>query len=96
MTSETEITYRFAPAEDESVTDLSKDHRLAMLACCVASQQSAGFRDWIDIREAKCPDCNAPGFNTGWGVWRFACNAEIHSDGEPCEPCPKPKDQSNG
>lgn len=80
--------YRFAEAEDDQVTDLSADERLALMAVCVASQQSAGFKAYIDIREARCPSCDKAGFNTGWGVWRFVCGAEIHADGEVAEWCP--------
>jgi hypothetical protein len=76
--------------------DLSSDERIACLATCVVSQQSAGFRNVIDIREAHCPDCTASGFNTGWGYWSFACGAEILTDGEPSERCGRTKPSKNG
>lgn len=68
--------------------DLSTDPRLALLAGCVADQQRAGFGNHIDLREARCPDCKEPGFNTGHGFWVFTCGAETLTDGEPCRPCP--------
>jgi hypothetical protein len=64
------------------------DPRLALLAVCVHSQQSAGFKNYIDLREVECPTCEAPGFNTGWGYWRFTCGAETLTCGEPSAPCP--------
>lgn len=70
--------------------DLSSDPRMANLAACIVMQQGAGFRSVVDLREEHCPDCGASGFNTGWGVWRFACGAEIHPDGEPATLCPMP------
>jgi hypothetical protein len=84
--SEAETVYRFAPSSVGD-TNLAQDERIALLAVCVASQQSAGFRDYIDLREAACPNCEAVGFNAGWGYWAFVCGAEILSDGEPCKPC---------
>lgn len=85
MSDETE-TYRFAKAEDGQVT-LETDPRLGLFAVCIAHQQSAGFGNYIDAREFNCPECGAPGFNTGWGVIRYTCGAEYHSDGTPAERC---------
>ncbi|MCP5087904.1 MAG: hypothetical protein GY952_14015 [Rhodobacteraceae bacterium] len=67
--------------------DLSEDPKLALLATCIINQQRAGFKNVVDLREELCPDCNAPGFNTGWGFLRFTCGAEILSCGEEAEPC---------
>lgn len=67
--------------------DLSGDERISLLAGCIANQQRAGFRDAIDIREAHCPHCDAPGFNTGWGFYRFTCGLEVLSDGEESSGC---------
>jgi hypothetical protein len=89
--------YHFAKlAEGDEGIDASSDTRCAILAVCVADQQRAGFKSYIDLRQASCPDCTAPGFNTGWGFWRFACGAEILSDGEPCEPCGDKSESING
>ncbi len=69
--------------------DLSSNPRMALLAVCIKSQQDAGFKHTIDLREGKCSDCNASGFNTGWGVFKFTCGAEILTDGEMTTPCPE-------
>ena len=68
-----------------------KDSRDRVLAICVAMQQSAGFNQVIDTREMKCPLCKAPGFNTGWGYWRFACGAEQMTDGDMSTSCKRGK-----
>lgn len=74
--------------EGDNMTDNASDARLSLMAACVANQQRfAGFKSVIDIREAQCPDCKAPGFNTGMGVWLFTCGAEILSGGTPDVPC---------
>lgn len=78
--------YRYAP-DDEGTSNLAHDPRLSLLAVCIASQQSAGFKEYLDLREAPCSECKAPGFNTGWGFWKHTCGAEILSDGEIGEPC---------
>lgn len=85
-----EVIYRFMKGVD-GAPSLHADARLALMAVCVATQQSAGFGPVIDVREAKCPICRAPGFNTGWGVFRHTCGAEYHNDdeGTTAEPCPK-------
>lgn len=73
-------TYHYMPvsADDEGyVTDLSKDARLSLLAACIADQQRAGFGDLLDMRQAPCPVCKSPGFNTGWGFFLHTCGAEI-------------------
>lgn len=81
-----ETEYRYAPDSDGTV-NLATDLRLSLLAVCVASQQGAGFKNYLDLREAPCPECKAPGFNTGWGYWMHTCGAEILSDGEISEAC---------
>lgn len=88
-TSDDEVSFRFAPSV-EGGPSLHTDERIALLAVCVALQQGAGFRNYIDIREFNCPTCNASGFNTGWGVSRYTCGAEWHHDeeGTCAEPCP--------
>ncbi len=70
------------PAGDQQRLDV-----LAVLAVCIANQQRAGFGAYLDVREVKCADCGASGFNTGWGFWRFSCGLEVMTDGEPSEPC---------
>lgn len=69
--------YQFLKGE----TSLHTDERLALMAVCVATQQSAGFKRTIDIREWSCPSCRSPGFNTGLGYVRFTCGAE-HTVGD--------------
>jgi hypothetical protein len=87
--------FRFAP-DGEGTVNLASDERLALLAVCVAHQQKAGFRAYLDLRQASCPDCGAPGFNTGWGAWMHTCGSEWNGDGEQFEPCshakPEPTD----
>jgi hypothetical protein len=87
--------WRFLRAEpDSGLVNLADDPRLSLLAACVANQCTyAGFgrQGVIDARQSACPDCGAPGFNTGMGVWVFTCGAERLSDGDPAEPCPKAK-----
>ncbi len=87
--------YRFAGLSKDNANagakNLATDPRLALLAVCIASQQSAGFKTYLDLREVPCRDCGASGFNTGWGYWRHECGAEFLSDGEESEPCPTPK-----
>jgi hypothetical protein len=90
MTDDT-IEYKFmvGGTEDGWIANHANDPKLALLACCVASQQTAGFRNVIDLREALCPECKASGFNTGWGVFRYSCGGETHNDDEGtwAEPC---------
>lgn len=74
---------------NEELPSLHTDERFAILATCILSQQSAGFRNVVDLREAKCEDCGASGFNSGWGYWLYACGAEVLTDGELGEPCPR-------
>lgn len=57
-----------------------------LLTECLDAQRKAGFKS-EDRREAKCPDCGAVGFNTGWGYWHFTCSAEILTCGEIDVPC---------
>jgi hypothetical protein len=78
--------FRFA--REDGCENLADDRRLATLAVCIAHQQRAGFKNYLDLRVVKCPRCDADGFNTGFGFWRFSCGAEILSDGTPGEPCP--------
>lgn len=89
--SEMEIKF-MKTQEDDGAKNLADDPRFCTMALCVLSQQDAGLKTKggtpvIDLREAECPDCQSPGYNTGWGHWRFTCGAEILSDGEPSEPC---------
>lgn len=69
MTDEAQ-EYRFFRGE-VGAPNAADDPRIAILACCVADQQRAGFKHRIDLRELRC-SCGASGFNTGWGFWRFA------------------------
>ena len=66
MSERPEVEIRFAALSDEQresgMKDASKDDRLACLAVCVLSQQEAGFGNYIDLREAECPECHEPGF----------------------------------
>lgn len=83
-----ERAFRFA-VDGDSCINLAGDRRIALLAVCVASQQGAGFGDYLDLRQVECPACRAPGFNTGWGAWRFTCGAEVlgGEDVDFTEPC---------
>ena len=45
--------------------------------------------DFVDTRIFECPDCKSPGLNTCWGYVAYVCGAEILSEGEVSEPCPK-------
>lgn len=95
MSDEQEV--KFLRDADADGVNLADDPRIALIAVCVVSQQAAGFRDGdgnavVDLREVKCQECGAPGFNSGWGFWRFRCGAEIMTDGEPAEECPKAED----
>lgn len=89
--NEPEEVWRFMEVhEGDRLVDLSKDPVFACLAVAVATQcTSAGFgkRLVIDIRQARCQNCEAPGFNTGMGFWLHSCGAEILSSGEVCKPC---------
>lgn len=67
--------------------NLVEDEKIKFLATCIVSQQRAGFGDVIDLREGRCPDCKAIGFNTGWGYFAYTCGAEILSDGEEGKQC---------
>lgn len=69
--------------------NLALDGKIALLASCVADQQKAGFGNVLDLRQAECPQCRAPGFNTGWGYWAHTCGAEIIGGEDPqfSEPC---------
>jgi len=92
MALEQDVQFRFAVGgqkddDDSPFVNLADDERLTLLAVCVALQQAAGFKEYLDLRETYCVDCTAPGFNTGWGVWRFTCGAETHTDGELATPC---------
>lgn len=95
--SEQEQSFRFAPiVEANGFTKAPDQDRLDCLAYCIASQQGAGFMDFIDTRTAHCPECGAPGWNTGWGYFRHVCGAEIGGgeDGvflEPCGATPTPE-----
>lgn len=76
--------------------NLADDPKIALLAVCIVSQQSAGYRDKqgnavVDLRQTSCPECSSPGFNTGFGFWRCVCGAELLPEGELSEPCQKKK-----
>jgi hypothetical protein len=81
------IPFRFAT--EEHVPAATDQERLNCLAACIANQQQAGFKDYLDTREIHCETCGASGFNTGWGFFEFACGATLLSDGEGGDPCPK-------
>ena len=83
-------TIRFSRS-GECSKNFADDPVIALLAVCIHSQQAAGFREAIDLRQVECPDCGSEGFNSGWGYWRFVCGAEVLTDGTPGEPCPKDK-----
>ena len=89
---ETEIT--FLRGGEEGCANLADDPKIALIAACIVMQQAAGFRDKkgnavVDLRQINCPDCDAPGFNTGWGCFLFQCGAEIITgdDATMTEPC---------
>lgn len=95
MSKETEIKFMRSDDADKNLAD---DPRIALIASCVVMQQAAGFRDKkgnavVDLRQIDCPECDAPGFNTGWGVFLFQCGAEITTGEDACltEPCGKTK-----
>lgn len=48
----------------------------------------------VDDRLFTCPECQAPGMNTCWGVVAFTCGGQLLSDGE-CwsEPCGSAQNQ---
>jgi hypothetical protein len=91
--SEEGEAFRFAKDDPADGTNLADDERLALFAVCIAHQQNAGFKTYIDARQVECPECNSPGFNTGWGYWAFTCGGELLSDGtcwsEPCGRTPE-------
>lgn len=84
-----EIVFKFMRDADADSINLADNPVMALAAVCVCSQQAAEFRECIDLRQVKCPDCGSEGFNSGWGYWTFVCGAEILTDGEPSEPCGK-------
>lgn len=63
------------------------DPKMRLFACCIVTQQEAGFGATLDLREVRCETCKAPGFNTGWGYWAHTCGAETLTDGEESQPC---------
>ena len=67
------------------------DERVTLLAVSVARQQSAGFKNVIDLQQWECPDCGGPGFNSGWGVIDFVCGGELV--GEDFSGCTRAKAQ---
>lgn len=81
-----EDVFRFAP-HDEGAPEAKDQDRINVLAVCIAHQQHAGFKNYLDVRELHCATCKASGFNTGWGYWQFACGLTILSDGEGDNPC---------
>lgn len=86
--------YRFMKLSDDDTEanchNLAEDPRLALLACCIADQQRAGFGSTLDLRQFPCPLCKEPGFNTGYGFWQHTCGAEVMSSGEIDVPCKGP------
>lgn len=89
-----EGVFQFAPASD-GVPSLADDSKIGLLTICIAHQQAAGFGIYIDAREFKCPSCQAPGFNTGFGYFKFTCGAEVLTvDGDFTEACPS--DEGDG
>lgn len=88
MSMDSTFMFMAATADDKAagVVDHASDPTIRLLAQCVASQQAAGFKTLIDIRQIPCPICKAPGFNDGWGAWIYTCGAEIVG-GEISEPC---------
>lgn len=88
--------FRFAE-DAEGTTNLANDERLALFAVSISRQQMAGFGSYLDCRQVECPECGAPGFNSGWGFWAFACGGELLTDGESWdEPCGRQKDPDHG
>lgn len=86
-----EEEFRFAKLDpSDDATNAADNERDALMAVCVALQQGAGFKTYIDLREPRCLDCGASGFNTGWGYFQYTCGLEVMSDGEPCAPCGNP------
>lgn len=86
------IEPQFLRGDSAGLVNLAGDAKMRLLATCIISQQHAGFEDRkgrpvVDLREAKCESCGAPGFNTGWGYWKHECGAEVLSGGEESEPC---------
>lgn len=67
--------------------NFANDHKMRLFACCVVTQQEAGLGNTLDLRETACPECSAPGYNTGWGYWSHTCGAEIFTTGEIDQPC---------
>ena len=81
--------FRF-PTE-KGVPAAADQERINHLAACIANQQRAGFKDYLDTREVHCETCGASGFNTGWGFFEFVCGATLMPD-EGGDPCPKEAD----
>lgn len=75
-------------ADSEGFENLAHDPKLRLLAECIADQQAAGFRFVLDLRQAPCPGCGAPGFNTGWGYFRHTCGSEVtNGEDADCDGC---------
>ena len=66
------------------------DPKMRLFACCIVLQQEACFGTTLDLREVRCADCKAPGYNTGWGYWAHTCGAETLTDGEQSKSCNNP------
>ncbi len=75
-------------ADGEGFENLAHDPKLLLLAECIADQQTAGFGNVLDLRQAPCPECGAPGFNSGWGFFRHTCGADVTNGEDPdCSGC---------
>lgn len=85
-----DVAFRFAEHSEEAPV-AADQLRLNCLAAAIASQQSAGFKSYLDTREMHCATCKSSGFNTGMGFWQFACGMEVLSDGDVVAPCPHDK-----
>lgn len=76
------VSFIAGGAGDGWAANLRDDPKMRLLAACIVHQQDAGFGAAADLRQATCPECGAPGFNTGWGYFAYECGAEILTDDE--------------
>ena len=70
------------------ITNENTTPEQSFLATAIVSQQRAGFRNRVDVRIVKCPNCKSVGLNDGWGALVFMCGAELLMDGEGTEAAP--------
>lgn len=77
-------------APEGFVTNHAGNPLLAHFATCLLSQQEAGFGDTVDARQVDCPTCGAPGFNSGWGYWSFACGGQMLTSEDAAATCEGP------